>query len=95
MDPGKLTVAQYLKRWLADCAKVSVAAKTYERYEEIATRHLIPALGGPEPVVTGEWRIGDVRHIVADPAAAANSLGYRARVPFETGIAEFAERVMS
>ena len=54
---------------------------------------LAGALGGPEAVVTGNWRIGDVRHIVADPAAAANTLGFRARVPFDMSIADFAGRV--
>ena len=45
---------------------------------------------GPRPVVTGEWRLGDVRHIVASPDKAARELGFVARVPFEEGIAELA-----
>ena len=32
----------------------------------------------PRPVVTGEWRGGDVRHIVASADRAAESLGFRA-----------------
>jgi dTDP-L-rhamnose 4-epimerase len=39
--------------------------------------------------VTGGYRLGDVRHIVASPARAAASLGFRASVPFEEGLAEF------
>jgi dTDP-L-rhamnose 4-epimerase len=46
--------------------------------------------GGIEPVVTGEYRLGDVRHIVASPAAAAAHLGFRARTRFAGGMAEFA-----
>jgi dTDP-L-rhamnose 4-epimerase len=46
--------------------------------------------GGIEPVVTGEYRLGDVRHIVASPELAARDLGFRARTPFAAGIAEFA-----
>jgi dTDP-L-rhamnose 4-epimerase len=46
--------------------------------------------GGIEPVVTGEYRLGDVRHIVASPEGAARDLGFQARIPFATGIAEFA-----
>ena len=42
------------------------------------------------PVVTGEWRIGDVRHIVASSARAADVLGFRAQVSFAAGMAEFA-----
>ncbi len=46
--------------------------------------------GGIEPVVTGEYRLGDVRHIVASPAAAAEQLGFRAQIRFAEGMAEFA-----
>jgi dTDP-L-rhamnose 4-epimerase len=46
--------------------------------------------GGIEPVVTGEYRLGDVRHIVASPAAAAGHLGFRALTRFADGMAEFA-----
>lgn len=42
------------------------------------------------PEVTGGWRGGDVRHIVADPARAAALLGFQATIPFETGVAELA-----
>jgi dTDP-L-rhamnose 4-epimerase len=41
-------------------------------------------------VVTGEYRLGDVRHIVASPEGAARDLGFRAQMPFAAGIAEFA-----
>ena len=51
---------------------------------------LAAAFGGIEPVVTGEYRLGDVRHIVACPAAAARDLGFRAQTRFAEGIAEFA-----
>jgi sugar/nucleoside kinase (ribokinase family) len=46
--------------------------------------------GGIEPVVTGQYRLGDVRHIVASPAAAAAHLGFRAQTRFAEGMAEFA-----
>ena len=49
-----------------------------------------PAFGGIEPVVTGEYRLGDVRHIVASPEGAARDLGFRAQTRFAAGIAEFA-----
>ena len=45
VSPQKLTVADALRKWLADYAKPRVAAKTYERYNEIIEKHLIPALG--------------------------------------------------
>jgi dTDP-L-rhamnose 4-epimerase len=42
------------------------------------------------PRVTGEWRAGDVRHVVASPALAAERLGFRAQEDFDAGMAEFA-----
>jgi dTDP-L-rhamnose 4-epimerase len=46
--------------------------------------------GAPRPEITGGWRGGDVRHIVASPQKAAEELGFQARVSFEDGMAEFA-----
>jgi dTDP-L-rhamnose 4-epimerase len=51
---------------------------------------LAAAFGDIEPVVTGEFRLGDVRHIVASPARAARDLGFRAQTRFAEGMAEFA-----
>ena len=45
VEPTKLTVGEYLRRWLDDYAKTNVSPKTYERYDEIARLHLIPKLG--------------------------------------------------
>ncbi len=42
------------------------------------------------PAITGEYRSGDVRHIVADPARAAEVLGFRAAVDPREGLREFA-----
>jgi dTDP-L-rhamnose 4-epimerase len=46
--------------------------------------------GGPAPAVVGGWRAGDVRHVVASPALAAERLGFRAEVNFAAGMAELA-----
>ncbi len=46
--------------------------------------------GGMSPVVTGQYRSGDVRHIVADPARAAEVLGFRAAVDPREGLHRFA-----
>jgi dTDP-L-rhamnose 4-epimerase len=51
---------------------------------------LADAFGGPDPQVTGQYRIGDVRHVVASPARAEAELGFRARTRFEDGVREFA-----
>ena len=51
---------------------------------------LCEARGDAPPVVTGQYRSGDVRHIVADPARAADVLGFRAAVDPRDGLREFA-----
>jgi dTDP-L-rhamnose 4-epimerase len=53
-------------------------------------RTLAAAYGGPDPVVTGEFRLGDVRHVVASPSHAAEVLGFHASVGFEPGVTAFA-----
>ncbi len=45
---------------------------------------------GLAPVVTGRWRLGDVRHVVASPARAERALGFVADVGFAAGMAAFA-----
>ncbi|WP_435214657.1 NAD-dependent epimerase/dehydratase family protein [Streptomyces sp. bgisy034] len=57
-------------------------------------RALAAAHGGPEPVVTGEYRLGDVRHITADSARLRAESGWKAEVGFEEGMREFAEAGM-
>lgn len=57
-------------------------------------RALAAAHGGPEPVVTGEYRLGDVRHITADSARLRAELGWKPQVGFEEGMAEFARAGM-
>ena len=52
---------------------------------------LARACGGTTPQVTGQYRPGDVRHIVADPSRARELLGFTAKVSPEEGLAEFAK----
>ncbi|MFF8864872.1 NAD-dependent epimerase/dehydratase family protein [Streptomyces sp. NPDC015139] len=51
---------------------------------------LSAACGGPEPVVTGEYRLGDVRHITADSSRLRTALGWLPEVGFAEGMREFA-----
>jgi dTDP-L-rhamnose 4-epimerase len=51
---------------------------------------LAGAYGGPAPEITGEYRLGDVRHITASSERIQRELGWRATVPFAAGVAEFA-----
>jgi integrase len=45
VEPSKMTVSEYLDRWLSDYAKLNVSPKTYERYTDIISRNIKPALG--------------------------------------------------
>ena len=53
-------------------------------------RALAAAYGGPEPVVTGEYRLGDVRHVVASAQRARDEVNFAAQISFEDGVREFA-----
>lgn len=53
---------------------------------------MIRVLGAStEPVITGKYRVGDVRHCFADIAKARRLLGYEPHVTFEEGLLELAE----
>lgn len=56
---------------------------------EVATE-LCEARGDSAPVVTGQYRSGDVRHIVASPVAASELLRFNAVVDPRDGLREFA-----
>jgi dTDP-L-rhamnose 4-epimerase len=51
---------------------------------------LASAYGGPDPVVTGEYRLGDVRHITADSSRLRAELGWKPEIGFAEGMREFA-----
>lgn len=44
-----------------------------------------------QPEVTGEFRSGDVRHVVADPARARAELGFTAEIGPDEGLPAFAQ----
>jgi dTDP-L-rhamnose 4-epimerase len=54
-------------------------------------RALSDALKGPRPVVTGGYRLGDVRHITADSSRLRKELGWIPRIGFVDGMAELAQ----
>lgn len=51
---------------------------------------LAAAAGGLEPVLTGDYRRFDVRHVVASPEAAKAGLGFSAEISPEIGLAALA-----
>ncbi len=51
---------------------------------------LARATGGPAPVVTGDYRLGDVRHVTASSARLRIETGWRPGVAFDDGIRQLA-----
>jgi dTDP-L-rhamnose 4-epimerase len=51
---------------------------------------LAEALEGPRPMVTGQFRLGDVRHITADSSRLRAELGWLPKVDFRQGMSELA-----
>jgi dTDP-L-rhamnose 4-epimerase len=74
--PGAFNVASGTPRTVLEMAHALAAA--------------CDAPPGAAPQVTGEWRAGDVRHIVASPERARERLGFAAAEDFGAGMAEFA-----
>jgi dTDP-L-rhamnose 4-epimerase len=59
---------------------------------EVAAQ-LAQALGidGPQARLTGEYRVGDIRHCFADIAHARSLLGYAPQVPLSAGLQELVD----
>jgi dTDP-L-rhamnose 4-epimerase len=55
-------------------------------------RALARAVDGPAPQVTGQYRLGDVRHITADSSRLVRELGWAPGEDFADGMAELAGR---
>jgi dTDP-L-rhamnose 4-epimerase len=58
--------------------------------EMARTLHAVHASDAPPPRVTGAYRLGDVRHVFADPSLARRELAFAAREDFAAGMAELA-----
>ncbi|MGW3540969.1 NAD-dependent epimerase/dehydratase family protein [Nocardia niigatensis] len=50
------------------------------------------AVDGPPPVVTGQCRVTDIRHVVAHPERARHALDFTARTEPAEGLADYAAR---
>jgi integrase len=44
-ESGTITVEEYLNRWLTDSVQGTVRATTFERYEQITRKHIVPEIG--------------------------------------------------
>ena len=45
VSPGKITLGEWLEKWLAEYVTPNCRPKTRERYEGVIRRHIVPALG--------------------------------------------------
>jgi dTDP-L-rhamnose 4-epimerase len=71
-------------------AAYNVCSGTPITIREVADLVVAGTGSGLVPEVTGDYRPGDVRHIVASPQKAARELGFRAEVQPSRGLQEFA-----
>jgi dTDP-L-rhamnose 4-epimerase len=71
----------------------NVASGDPQTIGELATA-LTEAAGTPAPVITGEYRPGDVRHIVASADRLRAELSWRPEIGFRPGMIEFATTAM-
>lgn len=92
-DIARATVAA-MERHDAGFRAFNVGSGTVRTVGDMADA-LARATGGPAPVRTGEYRLGDVRHITADSARIRTELGWRAQADFDQGMAELAQVIHS
>jgi dTDP-L-rhamnose 4-epimerase len=87
-DVASATVAA-LERHDHGVRAYNVGSGTPRSVGEVAAA-LSDAVDGKPPVVTGGYRLGDVRHITADSSRLRLELGWAPRVDFAAGLTELA-----
>ncbi|MEP6852967.1 MAG: NAD-dependent epimerase/dehydratase family protein [bacterium] len=87
-DVAAATVAAY-ERHPAGVRAYNVGSGTVRTVGEMAAA-LARAVNGVAPVVTGQYRLGDVRHITADSTRLRSELGWTPQVDFQAGMVELA-----
>jgi len=81
-----------LERAEATGLAVNVGSGESVTVREIAERLAsVTGRGRIEPEITGQYRVGDIRHCFADISLAREVLGYEPQVALEDGMAELAE----
>jgi dTDP-L-rhamnose 4-epimerase len=73
-------------------AVLNIGSGNAYRVREVAERlGNVMGCSGLTPELTGNYRVGDIRHCFADIALAREVLGYTPSVAFEAGLAELAQ----
>lgn len=88
-DVAAAVVAAGSAELAAGCTPLNVGSGAVTTIGGVAAL-MASAMAGPAPVVTAQYRLGDVRHITADSAAARRVLGWRPQVDLATGIGDLA-----
>ncbi len=86
-DVADATVAALTAPLDPGVTPVNVGSDTVTTVGEMAAA-LATALAGPAPVVTGEYRVGDVRHVTADCSAASSLLGWTSQIALRDGLTD-------
>jgi dTDP-L-rhamnose 4-epimerase len=81
--------AQACEKHVSGVRAFNVGSGTPRTVGDMA-RALSKTLNGLAPIVTGQYRLGDVRHITADSSRLKRELDWKPRVSFEDGLAELA-----
>jgi dTDP-L-rhamnose 4-epimerase len=84
-DVARAVVAAVTAELPSELTPVNIGSPTITTVGEMAFA-LTRALNGTDPVITGRYRLGDVRHITADCSAAEQVLGWSAEVELDAGI---------
>jgi dTDP-L-rhamnose 4-epimerase len=88
-DVARANVIALTKETAANGA-FNVASGTPRTVHEIADALADAAgTGAPRPLTTGQYRLGDVRHVFASPELASVTLGFDAEEDFHAGMGEF------
>ncbi|WP_330183327.1 NAD-dependent epimerase/dehydratase family protein [Nocardia sp. NBC_01503] len=87
-DVAAATVAAVQRR-LAGFVPLNIASGQPLTLWEVAAI-MAKALDGPTPVVTGQYRITDIRHLVANPERARHALEFSARTGPGAGLSGYA-----
>ena len=70
IEPQRITVGEYLDRWLADVAKPKLKLTTYANYAAVVKNHIKPQIGG---LVLGRLTIVHVQALYAAMGRAGKS----------------------
>ena len=73
---------------------INVASGTARSVGDLAAALADAAPGSPRPIVTGEFRLGDVRHVFASAQRAQDVLGFSAVEDFAAGMREFSSAAL-